>query len=86
MFCMWSISDGKAGRPVAAYAERDDANARFVREKYFDSASIGWVNVPGQRIKEKFKGKDYCGEIAAGQATGVRSWLPEAAGKRGAHK
>lgn len=76
MICAWDSSEAQAGRPVVAYAERDDANMRRRTTRNYSDLSVPWVPTASRRAAAKFAGHDYCGEIARSGTSVAQLWHP----------
>lgn len=78
MVCAWPLpdgKDGKPGKPLAGYAERDDANMSARKEKFSSGLTAHWLSVPAQRAQARFAQKDWCGEVASGKPSSAPKWL-----------
>lgn len=75
MVCAWPVDGDRAGKPVAGYAERDDANLVVLPEKYAVGLTASWVSIPANRAPAAFAQRDYCGEIAKTGNSSAPLWL-----------
>lgn len=74
LVCSWEATGSEGVLPLAAYAERDDANGRQRSTRAYVSLSVPWVPTAARRAQQVFGGHDWCGEIARSGQSSAPLW------------
>src|SRR5690606_1614897 len=78
MVCGWPKEGGAPPTEVFhTYAERDEGRTKITDESpSYVGLWMTWRPISSKRAQDKFKGQDYCREIATTSNSSAALWLP----------